>query len=195
MKKILLVSLLVLLGVTTHAQFNQGRMMIGGTIGFSADKSKPDDSNDYVTKSFSYSFAPSFGYFVIDNFAVGLAINNSLEFNKPESSDYVNKWSNSSTEIQPFVRYYLPVRIFFHGEYGIGFGRLSTDYIDEEDDDDSYTPSHWSLAAGYAIMLNDHVAIEPMIGYKSSTMKNGDYKSINSGLFLQAGFQVYLGRK
>lgn len=176
---------MLLISVGTHAQFNKGRMLVGGQLSFNYT---PDP--DY--KGSAFSLNPQFGYFVINNFAVGAGLNYSLQkFNYNNSGDYLT----TSLQIQPFVRYYFKPGIFIHGSYGIGAGKVSetntTDY------NYSFNLYSWTGSAGYAIFLNDNVAIEPMLGYKWNTFnqKDSDSKSSSSSLYFQVGLQVYLGRR
>jgi outer membrane protein len=183
MKKLIIALLMLLTSATTYAQFNKGRMLVGGQL--SLNTTSPDA--DY--KGVSFSLAPQFGYFVVNNFAVGAGINYSAQKNKSDYSSYFS----TSLQFQPFVRYYFKPGIFVHGSYGIGAGR--TEFTS---DNVSYNLYSWTAAAGYAIFLNDHVAIEPMLGYKWDTLneKATDGQKISSSaLYFQVGFQIYLGRK
>lgn len=56
----------------------------------------------------------------------------------------------------------------------------------------------WQLGAGYAIFLNDHVAIEPLISFRSDRFtflgNNGadDVTDRSSGLLAGIGFNIFL---
>jgi hypothetical protein len=200
MKKILFTLLVFMTAYGAFAQFiNKGAMMIGGTVGFSSETDKDKTGSVTVTNGTTTSFylAPQFGYFIIDNFALGADIQLSTGKYTPDNNS--NTSSNSTAiEFRPFVRYYLDMGIFFQGQFGVGSetfktqtGNLSTEA--------KYGLTSWSLAAGYAAFLNDNVAIEPMLGYGNtvSTRKNSDpvRKEINPELFLRIGLQVYLRKK
>ena len=57
--------------------------------------------------------------------------------------------------------------------------------------------SSWSAGIGYAIFLNDHVAIEPAVGYvsKIGKYKDSDERDIVSSITASVGFQIYLGKR
>jgi len=194
MRKALLTLVILFLTITAFAQFNQGRMMIGGAISIQSYKEKSKSGSTTTTwgNTTEFSVTPQFGYFVIDNLAVGAGLNNSFWVYKADGSD--EKATSSSFQFQPFVRYYLPQKIFFQGAFGVGAGKD----VEYDDDETKYGLSSWTLAAGYAILLNNNVAIEPMLGYGSSVTKYKDadpeYKTIDSGLFIQVGIQVYIGK-
>jgi len=195
MKKTLLTVIALCLAVGAFAQFEQGRMMIGGQLSIQSYKEKQKSGSTTVEDGTTtdYSFTPQFGYFVIDNLAVGAGISNGFSSYNPDDDDIDNSTS-TSFQFQPFARYYLPQHIFFQATFGAGGGT----YKDSDGDKESYGISSWSLAGGYSILLNDHVAIEPILGYgvTKDNYKDADpdYKYITSGLFIQVGIQVYLGK-
>jgi outer membrane autotransporter protein len=140
--------------------------------------------------------SPSAGYFIIDNLAVGAAIDFNASSTKPSGG--TGKSSSTSVSLSPFVRYYLNQGIFFQGQ--VGFGSENSKYPSGGGTTTTtkYSTSNWSLGAGYAYFLNDFVAVEPMIGYGSNSQKTTsgpDVKYSYPGLFLKVGFQVYLGAR
>lgn len=199
MKKAIFTLAVILAGITSSfAQFEQGRMLVGGTVGFSSTTSKSESGSNSITwgNTTEISLAPQFGYFVIDNLAIGAGLDVSLSSFKPDDDDNDSEYSATGVQFQPFVRYYLPAKVFFQGNFGLGSAKYEETYLGDTDEE-KYGLSSWSLAAGYAIMLNDNVAIEPMLGYGSTTTKYKDSdpeeKDIDSGLFIRVGIQVYLG--
>lgn len=201
MKKIILVSMMTFAATGMFAQFNQGRMLVGGSAGIetSTEKDKTGSTTTTNGKWTSISLAPQFGYFVIDNLALGAVLDNSISKYNPES-DNSSDLTLIDFSFQPFIRYYLNPGIFFQGAVGIGTGKSKVSE-DGQSQERTYGTSSWSLAAGYAIFLNDNVAIEPMLGYGSDVSKYAstdfapESKDISSGLFLRVGFQIYLGSK
>ncbi|WP_276372068.1 outer membrane beta-barrel protein [Chryseolinea sp. H1M3-3] len=196
MKKITILMIAMCATVGAYAQFNQGRMLVGGSLAFQSvtSKYKFDGQTTTEGKSTDFSIAPQFGYFVIDNLAVGATLDVTLSKWKDDDGDYES--TATILEFQPTVRYYLPMGVFFQGQFGIGTGK----YKDDEDgnvDEEKFTRTSFAGAVGYAIFLNDNIAIEPMIGYGSSgdKYKDADYKDINNGLFVRVGIQAYLGNK
>jgi hypothetical protein len=194
MKKFTILIIIMCGAVGAYAQFEQGRMLVGGTVEFNAVVSKYKSDGTTVTngRQTSFSLAPQFGYFVIDNLAVGAALDLGLSKYKSEDGDYES--TSTSIEFQPMVRYYLPQGIFFQGQFGFGTGKDKVD--NGNTDDDKYNITSWGLSAGYAYFLADNVAIEPQLGYGGTGYKDKDSsgKSIVNGLFIRVGLQVYLGK-
>jgi len=198
MKKTLLTLFVVtLISCGAYAQYGQGRMLVGGGLDFSTMKNKSKvggtTRENYTTTSFS--LVPRFGYFVIDNLAVGGALNVNTTTKKYEGSD--DKETDNELTLSPFVRYYLPQNIFFEGNFGFGTGKNKSEdgAVSVET---KYNVTRWALGVGYAAFINDNVAIEPMISYGSHirTLKdsNPKAKGIDQGLTIGVGFQIYLGK-
>lgn len=195
MKKILLVALTLIIAQQSFAQFNKGRILAGGSVGFFANSSK-SRSGGTTTKTGSVStvsFNPNVGYFLVDKVAVGASLLLS-------SSQWKGNGNNSTTNIytsasfNPFVRYYLDQGIFFEGQFG--FGTIKTKNKAVNPPTESTTSTYnWSLGAGYAYFLNDNVAVEPFVGFRSNGRKVGGTTGIENSLFLNVGLQVYLGAR
>jgi len=199
MRNLIIALLLLFTSVAASAQFNKGRMLVGGTLGFKASTFKTESSGNTTVdgKQNEFTFNPQFGYFIINNLAVGAGINATLtKFKSDRNTGY--EYTSTSFQIAPFVRYYIKPGVFFQGTYGIGPQKTKYGASGNQSELKA-TNNSWSLACGYALFLNDHVAIEPMFGYGMSSTKYKEtedtieYKSKSSGLFLRVGFQVYLG--
>lgn len=199
MKKIITLFAFALICSGAFAQFNQGRYLVGGSIGFSANtsKSKTNSATNTTGHSTNFYLSPDAGYFIIDNLAVGAGLGLTSSSSKGDGNDD-SKNTTTSFSLSPFARYYLDPGIFFQGQ--IGFGSSSNKYKPDGTGTTITTKAgvfDWSLAAGYAYFLNDYVAVEPMVGYSSrvSNYKDSDTKGINSGLFINVSLQVYLGAR
>jgi opacity protein-like surface antigen len=195
MKRITILVIAMASSFAAFAQYNQGRMLVGGSFGLSTNTSKTRDGNQTVTRGTQtvFNLSPRFGYFIIDNLAIGAGVG--LGLAKWNSKNNGTDYNTSSISFQPFVRYYLPVNVFFHGELGIGTSR--TKFEGQSFADDKHNTFNFGLGAGYALFLNDNVAVEPMLSYKFTRSKydEDDERELNSGLFLSVGFQIYLGNK
>jgi outer membrane protein len=195
MKKITILIIAMCAAVGSYAQFNQGRMLVGGSLAFQSvtNKYKFDGNTTTNGKATDFSIAPQFGYFVIDNLAVGATLDFTLSKWKDDDGEYES--TSTVLEFTPTVRYYLPMGVFFQGQFGIGPGKYKED--DNGIDEEKFTRTSVAGAVGYAFFLNDNVAIEPMIGYGVSTdkYKDDDLKDVDNGLFIRVGVQAYLGNK
>ena len=193
MKRFVMVLLTSCLAMGAYAQFEKGTMMIGGSFGadFTTNKSKYDGNSVTNGKYVDVSFDPQFGIFVINNLAVGGGIGISTSSYKEDDTDF--KSVTHEFTIQPMVRYYLEPGIFFQGKMMFG-GAIDKDSENGETDKTEYAVNGWSLSAGYPIFLNNVVAIEPQLGYGGKGYRNKDteVKSVDSGIFLRVGFQIYL---
>ncbi len=193
MKKNIFTFILLMTSAGAFAQFSQGTKMIGGVAGFGVTTQKYKDGNTTVSVGTSsyFSLEPQFGYFIIDRLAIGAGLDLNLSSFKYKNDD--DKESSTSLAFTPFVRYYLPNKIFFFGETGFGVSKEKA-----TDGNETYESKRnifsWGLGAGYAIMLNESVAIEPMVGYGGTSYKNpdNDARAVYPGLYAQIGIQVYL---
>lgn len=196
MKKLLFTSLTILGCFSAFAQFEKGRVLAGGGISFSTNtnKTKTDAATTTDSKTTSFNLMPKGGYFFMDNVAGGVGLDWIFRSTKSETTD--NKNNSFGFVISPFVRYYLKPGVFFQGAYGIGPAN-DKQKAGSTTVTTKYTSSNWSLGAGYAYFLNDHVAVEPLIGYGSlaNKYKSPDAKYKSSGLFINIGLQIYLDFK
>lgn len=196
MKNFTFLAIALLASVGAYAQFNQGRMLVGGSAEFSTSTDKDKSGSTTVTNGTftSLSIAPSFGYFVIDNLAVGASLSLSLsKWNSKRSNG--TDYNATAIQFQPFARYYLPIGLFFQGK--VGLGTTKTKYDDDNIDESKNNTTSLALSAGYPIFLSDNVALEPEIGFRAGRSKDPDSgsKDLHSGIFMRIGFQIYLGNK
>ncbi|MBS1556987.1 MAG: autotransporter domain-containing protein [Bacteroidetes bacterium] len=192
MKKIIVFAF-TLLSTASFAQFSKGSILLGGTVSadFTTNKTIAGSTTTTNSSTNSFSISPNVGYFVIDNLAVGGALlfgTTSLKYDGSLRSEVGN-----SLVLQPFGRYYFDR---FYAQASIGFGS----YKNDDTNGSGVTTTvkgdvfNWSLAGGYVFLLNDHVGLEPQIGYGSQS-KSPDRSNIttrDAGLFLRLGIQVYL---
>lgn len=193
MKKITLLAIAVCASLGAFAQFNQGRMIVGGSAEFSiiTDKTKSGGTTVTDGTTTSLSIAPGFGYFIIDNLAVGASV--TLAVSKRNARGNGSDYNSTGVNFGPFARYYLPFGLFFQGKFSLGTSKTLFD----NSADSKYNTSGLSLSAGYPIFLSDNVALEPEVGYRTSRYKETDSnrKDIDSGIFMRIGFQIYLGKR
>jgi len=196
MKKLIFTLAVIFCSLGAFAQFEKGTILAGGSLAFESTKNKGKIGSTTTTygKTTSFSLAPQAGYFIIDNLAVGAGLDLTLSTFKPEG-DGDSKTTATELQLMPFVRYYLEPGTFFQGQFGVG-SRKDKEKSGNTTVEQSYSSTSFNVGVGYALFLNDNVAIEPMLGYGSQTVKlkdvDPDRKSIDSGLFLRVGFQIYL---
>jgi outer membrane protein len=207
MKKIItgVCVILTFASVQALAQFNQGRWLANGTVGFSFQKNSTyNASTDGTSTSTSrgLNLTPTVGYFIIDNLAAGLILDLSTSrlnydtFNPLTGLVEEASSGLSSVSAGPFVRYYLPMSVFFQGSATFGTQKYSNENS-SGDSESIYRMRRYSLSVGYAWFLNDYVALEPSIGYQNDVLKDkeGDYKTTTGSLALRAALAIYLGER
>ncbi len=148
---------------SSDALIPQGSMMLGGSAGFTMQAA---DGNDF----YIISFAPQFGYFVVDNLAIGAAVS----VTKMKDID-------PSFGIGPFVRYYLNNGLF---------GQVRYEFQSMPGILDNVTGSAAGIGIGYAAFLNNSISIEPVLFYNRHFGDLGEFNEFG----LQVGVSAYLGR-
>jgi hypothetical protein len=186
---------LAIFSSNASAQLEKGAKLIGGNLGLELTTSKNKYGGTTTTsgKLSSITLEPKFGYFLINNLAVGGELGISGYNWKPEDED-LHDTSGSTISIGPFIRYYSPVNIFVEGKYAIGLSQ--SEYQDGFDlEEEEYKIRKVVLAIGYAAFLKENVAIEPMFGYQSIAQKARFGESeitLDNSLFIRVGLQVYM---
>jgi len=220
MKRISLftVFMLIISAGILNAQTDQGKVLLGvsstlsiaGTgsdlmnIGFTSIKQK-SDADGYVEadpdKITSINILPKVGYFVVDNFALGLGINVALSSEKDGFDG--DKYSQTLLCAEPFARYYIPtskVLPFFEvsGSYGI----VKNKYVNSDNsyEDIDYKSSIMSVGGGIGLAapLGEIVTFDVLAGYNSMVVKDikdNEYnnRTIIGTLGLKIGISVLLG--
>ncbi|HEY6914348.1 MAG TPA: hypothetical protein VI413_06710 [Paludibacter sp.] len=178
-----------------------------GSIGFGSFTQK-SDAIGFVeqepVKSTNINLLPKFGYFVVDNLAVGLDL--SLIYQSRSFKTIYNESNSKGTYfcVGPFVRYYIPAgKILPYLEITGGFG---AENIWSRDINSLYAYTSISSSglfsvgggAGIAIPIGDRVTFDALLGYNSLTVNepenNTDNQRTVMGIFgLKLGFSVLLG--
>jgi outer membrane protein W len=199
MKKLILVASLAL-SLGSHAQTEQGRILLGGSVGFSSGKNEQVDTAGKVlntSKVNSLGLTLRGGYFIADNVAVGLLVGFNTDKNKQETpgtapSKSTGEQTNNSTSLGLFGRMYTsPVDRKF-----ALFGQLDLAYtMGKRTDEDVFVSSSGvststktrgernsfgvMISPGVAFFLSDHIALEATfgaIGFSSGKDKSYDTK-------------------
>jgi hypothetical protein len=198
MKKQFLLSIVIVLTPLFYiqAQFiSRGSLTGGGSFGFemSTDKTESGGSTTKY-KAVSFSFAPAVQYYVIDNLGIGGVVSLNTGTNKHADADY--KSTYTSVLIGPSIRYYVSNGFFLSGSYALGFSKSKTrsSFINSEGTSNN---SQANFGAGYSVRINDHILLDPMVGYEHFGIKDKDdtYASSQGGLYLRVGFTMILNRK
>ncbi|MFV0604319.1 MAG: outer membrane beta-barrel protein [Niabella sp.] len=197
MKKASFLSVLfVLLTFVIQAQTQKGKWTVSGKTGLDFNSSTSKYYNDGSTnsaldyKSQSFSIAPSVGYFVIDNLALGL----SGLFQSSKNKDGNDSWSDATNfyAIMPIANYYIPLDGMVRPVIGVGagYGGMSNG-SNQTDKDRGFLAAG---SAGIAIFLNNTISFDISGQYQYSNFKNAsDSKlGVKSGtISALAGFSLF----
>lgn len=188
-----------LLGVSTSFSYvNFGSDLV--SLGFSSVKYK-GNSADYVdqdvTKVTTINIQPKFGYFITNNFAIGLDLSLGSSTSKPKSG---GKTTFTTFAAGPFARYYISgskIMPFF--EINSQFGSLSStsEYMGSSS---SYSSSIRSIGggAGLAVKVGEKVTFDMMAVYNSLSEKAkednpNNERTIQGTLGFRFGFAIIFG--
>ena len=170
MKKLIVAFIFLISANLIFAQYTaKGNFMVGGTTGFSTAKSTVENNTDGVsvggTRTTQFNLTPNLGYFLTDDFALGLRMDYAK--NKIKYNDGSVDASNNSI-FGPFVRYYLPTttnRTLFFGA-GVGFGN-SSDQIQLATGQQNIENRLMAISGGpgFTIFSNDAIGIEGLVRY------------------------------
>jgi hypothetical protein len=189
MKKALLSLVLVSIFASSFAQFiEKGSVIANGSFSFYSTKFK---ESEY--KYMGFEIMPWAGYFVADNFTVGLMIE--FDFAKIEGEDsFYGTTVNKNTDILvgPVLRYYLDNGFFVHGDVGFGKSKSKYEYDNDSypDSESEYDITQIRIGIGYAFRITDTVFFDPIVGYKTSTEKYESGDDTESGIFAMGSFTI-----
>ena len=147
-------------------------------------------SQDYLGEKYKethFMIRPSIGYFIINQWAVGLNLDVETTTIKLDD-DKLGKSNDMGAGI--WTRYYvLPAikKINFFGEAGFNMGGV------KEDDDDRINYNSINLGFSMACFLNRNVALE--LGVEYSTKKYEDEDEPINRFGLCAGFQIHFRKR
>lgn len=194
MKKIILTAIVVLGFTFANAQTEKGKWLVSGSTSlsfgssnttFKADNGQTEDG----PKTSSFNVKPAVGYFVAENFTIGLA----ADFSSDTTKDDGDKSTTSSVSIIPQVGYYFgksKVKPFLNA--GLGFASVST-----SDSDISPSGTAWGINGGVAYFVSKSVSFDFSVGYQSVSLKidetivSPSFNVITAGVVSQIGIAVY----
>lgn len=127
------------------------------------------------------------GYFIMNDFAVGLNLNIYHESTKVTSDPEQEPFRETFFLGGPFVRYYLDNGVF--GETGVSFGKHNFS--------DGFQSNllEGNVGVGYAFFFNEKFSIEPMLSFRYFRQTKDDKVYSSMGPMIGVGFQAYLLRK
>jgi outer membrane protein W len=214
MKKILALCAFALTVGYAQAQTTAGRMMIGGGIGYTT---RTNETSFGDAKSNQLNINPQFGYFIVDNLAIGLTADYyKTKYTRPEPLALGGEAdiTFNTTIISPFARYYVftPNEKFaFYAEAsaGIGFSTQDNNYYNSADptDEDIKSKSfNARILPGFCYFFNEKWALDLQlngISYSSNDPntdsdveddKTSSFTVGTSSLNPSLGFRYFIGK-
>lgn len=152
-KSLLVLSAFLMTATFAAAQTSPGNLMFGGGINISS----VSQQSDVDAANSSFSFSPSAGYFVAENFAVGLGFTIATEKSGPDNA----RIKESSFGIGPFARYYFFTsneQFALYGQAGLSLASGKIKYSGGTVDNTASTT--FSVFPGAAYFFNEHWALE-----------------------------------
>ncbi len=165
MKRIILsIAAIVALTFGANAQTEQGNILLGGTVGGAINN--PDNSDDTDASLSEFTVIPQIGYFIADDFALGLGLGyNMLDNRQDDTAGGENSTVTNTFIVRPFGRYYIELgdqfSFFTELGVGIGFGNSVVTADGVESDEDLNTASlDIALSPGFAFFPVETFGIE-----------------------------------
>ena len=193
-------------GSHVHAQApftEKGTFLIGGAMSLTTSTSDQEVTAGSRTQKFEgltttqFDFTPDFGYFIIDNLALGI----SLDYSIQSVEDTVGKSTDTDVLIGPFARYYFGTKetSAFFFEANSGFGTASNDNFGASTDN---TVFRIGAGPGFTIVAAGIVGIEAIAKYAYShstsefTIDGQRFENVDDshGFDFQVGLQFYFTR-
>ena len=109
MRKILTLAMLSAFALAANAQTEKGKIIVGGSIGYSNNKNNRDT---FDSKQTGFTLLPSAGYFIEDNLALGLGIGYSgVTVTSNDKSKFLLRQKNKTDYfmVSPFIRHYVNI--------------------------------------------------------------------------------------
>lgn len=184
-KSLISVFSFLMVATFTHAQTSSGSLMFGGGIDFSSNSRQADNGNNYS----SVSFSPSAGYFISDNFAVGLSFTVASE----KSGVGPNRSTENTFGMGPFARYYF----FTSNEQFAIFGQAGLSLATEKDTNGAgfvskSSSTTFSLFPGAAYFFNEHWAVELSItGFQLTSYDPNKDNDNDKSTFVNFGLHTF----
>ena len=198
-------TLFILLFVTStfysNAQLQKGSILVSGQssfdLSFGSSKIKSDDATGDPTKTTNFELAPQAGYFVMDNLAVGLALNVSSEVEKDPDND---KSTNTAFVVGPFARYYYPIgNLSPFAQFGAFTGSLKNKFNPDGADNTTeikYGLVTFQLAGGVGVFIGERASLDLGVNFTSNRRKanennDNNTRTLSSDFGLFAGFSIF----
>ncbi|MCH4552941.1 outer membrane beta-barrel protein [Aestuariibaculum lutulentum] len=190
MKKLLFIASLLVYGLTFSQEkeepfvIKKGLWNIGGNVSLTKFKSKEPESFIPNRESFGFTISPKLGYFISDNWELGLGLGYGYYHYEHQNNMYHN-YSNSYS-VSPFVRKYfsLSKTLLFDSQFGVSYTK---NYIRSENENGELSKDRESslfvgLQPGFTYFLNPKFALKAKIGALGYSCSKREYNYTSDNL-------------
>jgi len=170
---------------------------MGGELSFDHNRysSKPQSGSRFHRfTDYTIGAQPTVGYFITSGLVAGMGID--FQYNIYKEGSDNTRHTIMRVGVSPFIRYYFLDGLFGVASYSYGVVKPLKNYGTSDQDFHS-----WRAGLGYAIFLNKHIAIEPILTYGSRTNTieaggvNSEGKVRINGLQFSVGFNFFLHKQ
>lgn len=194
MKKLLVTSAIAFFS-SVYAQTEKGSWVVSGktSLGFTSTKTHYDTNtqNTDLTKVSSFSIAPSAGYFVINNLAVGIE----LSFLSTKTVGYLTdpdyKAIKTNMGVMPTATYYFTTGSSFRPYLSAGAGYSSTTSKYGSSSRLKTNGYIFGGKAGFIYFLNPTAALDLGIGYNKIQEKTSNTTHTDTTFGANVGFSLF----
>lgn len=190
---------------SVQGQFSErGRFLLGSAVGFATNTSNISYADgvpgmtEETPQNTQWNVAPSIGYFLFDNFALGIGLDYT---SSSETRVGQEKAKDADLLFGPFARYYFPFddkAIFLQANFGFG---NSSDNLTINGENQKINTNIFAVGAGpgFTIFSNDAIGLEALVKYNYARSKFdinvGGVKTTTTTktnqIALSLGLQVY----
>lgn len=199
MKKVFLLATALVFTSVILAQIEQGKFVLSGATGLQFVSSNMEFEYDGQSQGdfdqSSFSLMPLIGYFVMDNFAVGLSVN----YSSTTQKDLGEKIISKSTLIFPTAIYYFPVEGDVKPLIEVGAGHMSYSekYVSNSSpsEKEEFSGLAYYFGGGFSYFMNDHVSLNFGLARTIANLKNNSDSDLvlKQGQFVaNIGFSIFL---
>ncbi|OKL41437.1 hypothetical protein A3841_10305 [Pontibacter flavimaris] len=172
------------------AKVKHGSILIGGNLDAAIQKTTrelnqplgPEEGTNILA---NLNFKG--GYFLIHDLAIGLDLGISHESHMVSVEGAKQTFRRTYLLGGPFTRYYLDSGLF--GELALKGGLLNFSTGAKTD------IAQGTLGVGYAIFVNEKIAVEPMLSFRYTREWQGNDANVSFGPMIGVGIQAYLWRR
>jgi outer membrane protein len=198
MKKVVLLTLTLLLSHVITAQTEKGKLLLSGATGLQFLSTNLEVEYDGQSQGdfdqSSFSFTPGIGYFVIDNLAVGLSAN----FETLTQEDLGDTYTANSTTILPTLLYYFPLesKLRPYAQLAAGFtSAKEKETIDSFSVESKLNGTSLVFGGGASYFINKTISLDFGLAYGITTLKDSDDSDLvqkQKTFGASVGFSIFL---